>query len=222
MKLLTCALFFSSMSLFAGPQALSELVYEIRNPQTDSAHFRQALEKIGEQLALNVLDELHTKEMAIQTLTGVEANHLLVDEVPVLVTILRAGLPLNAGVQKVFPDAEVGFLAMSRNEETLEPRLDYVALPDLRGKSVIISDTMLATGGSLLNAIQLIEQRSPRRIFVIAAIASRPGIERISKYNPDIKIFAAAIDPSLSSKGYIIPGLGDAGDRSYGMKHTYE
>lgn len=221
MKLLAVMCILSNMSVFAGPLALSELVYEIRNPQTDSARFREALEKIGENLALNVLEELDIKEVTIQTLTGAEANHILVDEVPVLVTILRAGLPLNAGVQKIFPLAEVGFLAMARNEETLKADVSYVALPDLRGKSVIISDTMLATGGSLLDAIQIVEQRSPRRIFIIAAIASKAGIERISKYNPAIQIFAAAIDPSLNDKGYIIPGLGDAGDRSYGSKQKH-
>jgi len=206
MKLLACVVLLSAMSIFAGSQALSELVYEIRNPQTDSASFRQALEKIGENLALKVLEELDTKEVTIQTLTGTEAKHVVVDEIPVLVTILRAGLPLNTGVHKVFQNAKVGFLAMSRNEVTLKADVDYVALPDLEGKSVIISDTMLATGGSLLDAIQIVEQRSPRRIFVIAAIASKQGIERISKYNPTIKIFAAAIDPSLNDKGYIIPG----------------
>ena len=107
---------------------------------------------------------------------------------------------------------------MSRNEETLRASVDYVALPDLKDKSVIISDTMLATGGSLLNAIQMIVEKSPRRIFVIAAIASQFGIERIVNDHPEIKIFAAAIDPFLNEKGYIIPGLGDAGDRSYGNK----
>lgn len=88
----------------------------------------------------------------------------------------------------------------------------------MSGKTVIISDTLLATGGSMLDAIQIIEKRSPKRIFIIAAIASKPGIERISTYNSAIKIFAAAIDPRLNDKGYIIPGLGDAGDRAYGKK----
>ena len=208
-----------TLSISAKTQALNELVYEIRNPETDSARFRKNLEKIGEQLAFAVLEELNTKEMTLTTLTGAEAKHLLVDEIPVLVTILRAGLPLNAGVQKVFPHSEVGFLAMSRNEETLKAEVDYIALPDLKDKLVIISDTMLATGGSLLDAIQIVEQNHPKQIFVIAAIASQPGLERIFKYNPAIKIFAAAVDPSLNEKGYIIPGLGDAGDRSYGKKH---
>jgi uracil phosphoribosyltransferase len=220
-KLYILSFLVLSTAVFAQPQALSQLVYEIRNPKTDADHFRQALERIGENLACEVLEELSTKEVVIQTLTEMEAKHRIVDEAPVLVTILRAGLPLNAGVQKVFPNAEVGFMAMSRNEETLKADVNYVALPNLRGKTVILSDTMLATGGSLLDAIQIIERGSPKRIFVIAAIASKTGIERIHAYNPAIKIFAAAIDPSLSSKGYILPGLGDAGDRAYGKKHFF-
>lgn len=201
------------------PQALNQLVYEIRHPETDAVHFRRALEKIGENLALDVLEELNTREISVQTLTGAEAKHSLLEENPVLVTILRAGLPLNTGIQKVFPNAEVGFLAMSRNEETLKADVGYIALPDLRGKAVLLSDTMLATGGSLLDAIQILERRGAKKIFVIAAIASKPGIERIVQRHPEIKIFSAAIDPLLNNKGYIIPGLGDAGDRAYGKKH---
>jgi len=208
----------TNMTAFAKTQALSQLVYEIRNPETDSAHFRQALEKIGEYLALDVLQELSTQEKTVQTLTGGEARHQLVNETPVLITILRAGLPLNAGVQRVFPDAEVGFLAMSRNEETLQATVEYVAIPNLKNRSVIISDTMLATAGSLINAIKIIEQYEPKRIFLITAIASEPGIDRIRQYDPKIRIFSAAIDPQLNDKGYIIPGLGDAGDRSFGNK----
>lgn len=205
-------------ALFSQPQALSERVFEIRNPSTDAAHFRKALEKIGETLAMDVLEEFHTEEVSVQTLTGAEAKHALVDEKPVLVTILRAGLPLNEGVLKIFPNSEVGFLAMSRNEATLKAEVEYIALPNLKGKTVILSDTMLATGGSILDAIYILEERGAGQIFVISAIASKPGIDRISSYNPNIKIFAAAIDPSLNDKGYIIPGLGDAGDRAFGMK----
>jgi uracil phosphoribosyltransferase len=213
------AFLFIGATLFGQSQALNQLVYEIRNPNTDAAHFRGALEKIGEHLAREVLEELDTKETSIQTLTGVEAKHTLVDEMPVLVTILRAGLPLNAGVHKVFPEAEVGFLAMARNEETLKASVDYIALPDLRDRSVIIVDTMIATADSMLNALRIVKECHPKQIFVIAGIAAQFGIDRILAYNPEIKIFAAAIDPALNEKGYIIPGLGDAGDRSYGVKH---
>lgn len=208
----------STSPLFSGPQALNELVYALRSPQTDAAHFRKALEKIGETLAQGVLEQLETEEVTVETLTGSKASCLLVNETPALVTILRAGLPLNAGVQKVFPHSDVGFLAMSRNEETLEADVEYVALPDLKGRTVIISDTMLATGGSMLHAIHLIEKRAPKRIFIITAIAAQCGIERIFARYPEIKVFAATVDPLLNDKGYIIPGLGDAGDRAYGKK----
>lgn len=201
-------------------KALSQLVYEIRNPETDAFSFRQGLERIGEYLAMVVLEELQTKEVSIQTLTGANATHLVVEESPVLVTILRAGLPLNEGVQKIFPKSEVGFFAMSRDEKTFKAKIEYVSLPSLKDRYVIVSDTMLATGGSLLDVIQLIEKYEPKMVFVITAIASQYGIERILQYNSNVKIFAAVIDPDLNEKGYIVPGLGDAGDRSYGKK-TY-
>jgi uracil phosphoribosyltransferase len=151
-----------------------------------------------------------------------DATHALVDETPVLVTILRAGLPLNNGVQKVFPNSEVGFLAMSRNEETLKAKVDYIAIPNLKDRTVMITDTMLATGGSMVDAIQIIEKYEPKKIYVISAIASAPGIKRVLQYNPNVKIFAAVTDPTLNSKGYIMPGLGDAGDRAFGKKHKMD
>ena len=211
-----------STAAFAQNQALNQLVYEIRNPQTDAVHFRCALEKIGEYLALSVLEELRTTEATLETLTGGVATHNLLEENPVLITILRAGLPLNNGVQKVFPSAEVGFLAMARDEETMRARVDYIAIPDLEGRCVILTDTMLATGGSLCDAIKIVEKYGPKKIYVITANAAQPGIDRILRLNPSIKIFAAAIDPSLNDKGYIMPGLGDAGDRCYGKKHVAE
>lgn len=219
MKVFLASLILINATLFAQSKAMNQLVYEIRNPMTDAVRFRYALEKIGENLANEVLDELSTKETAVLTLTGAEAKHFLVDETPVLVTILRAGLPLNTGVQNVFPNSQVGFLGMARNETTLEADVNYVALPELKGKTVILSDTMLATGGSILNAIKIIEQKGAQRIIIITAIASKPGIEKITNYNPNIKVYAAAIDPYLNDKGYILPGLGDAGDRAYGEKH---
>lgn len=220
MRLFVLGFLAFSAAVFAQSQALSQLVYKIRDPQTNRAQFRRTLEKIGENLALNVLEELDTKEVAIQTLTGIEAKHLLVDETPVLVTILRAGLPLNSGIQKVFPNSKVGFLAMARNEDTLKASVSYIALPHLENRSVIISDTMIGTGGSMVDAIQIVEQMHPKKIYVIAAIASQPGINRILENHPHVKIFSAAIDPFLNDKGYILPGLGDAGDRSYGIKHS--
>lgn len=209
------------MNVGVDMQALNELIYKARCPQTDSPGFREVIEKIGEILALQVLDQLDTEEVSIETLMGGTAVHHLVKNMPVLVTILRAGLPLNAGVQKVFPYADVGFLAMSRNEDSLEADVQYIGLPNVNGKTVIITDTMLATGGSLLQAINIIQKRAPKKILIINAIAAQSGIDRIHSHYPHIKIFSAAIDPTLNDKGYIVPGLGDAGDRSYGNKVSF-
>lgn len=221
------ALSVSAALFFATPLAIAEqhhqtvlnqLVYEIRNPETKGEDFRKALEKIGEYLALEVMDLLEQKRVDVETLTHASATHLLLEEQPVLVTILRAGIPLCMGVHKVFPDAEVGFIAMSRNEETLQPDVEYVAIPDLNDKCVILADTMIATAGSVLDAIKIIEERGAKKIYIIGAIAAEPGIQRIKQAYPSVNIIAAAVDPSLNEKGYIVPGLGDAGDRAYGRK----
>jgi uracil phosphoribosyltransferase len=200
------------------PSALDHFVYQIRDPETCAKDFRLALEKIGEYLALEVREKLDHETVEIETLLGKTASHSKVVMPPVLVTILRAGVPLCTGVQNVFPDAEVGFIAMSRNEETLQADVEYVAIPDLKDKDVVLVDTMIATGGSIIDALKLIEMHSPSRVIVVGAIASQPGIERIHRDYPAVEVIAAAVDPSLNEKGYIVPGLGDAGDRSYGHK----
>ena len=197
---------------------LSQLIYEIRNPATDISAFQTAIHKIGQYLGIEVLQNLPTREAKITTLTGDTASHRLSNEDPVLVTLLRAGLPLLKGVQSVFPQATVGFLATSRNEESLKPVTDYIGIPDVKNKIVIIIDTMLATGGSLVDAIQIIEPHGPKEIQIVCAIASQPGIDYILSLYPRMKIYAAAIDSKLNDRGYIVPGLGDAGDRSYGKK----
>ncbi|MBI3236603.1 MAG: uracil phosphoribosyltransferase, partial [Chlamydiales bacterium] len=159
---------------------------------------------------------------SIQTLTGGIASVEVLVEEPVLVTILRAGLPLCQGVQNIFPKAPTGFIAMSRDEKTFLAKLEYVALPDMKGKSVVLIDTMIATGGSILDAIEILEKRLPKQIIVLGAIASSSGIARIQKAYPHVELITAAIDPLLNEKGYIVPGLGDAGDRSYGCKHQMQ
>lgn len=206
-----------SFSLFSNP-ILESLIYKIRDPQTDKQEFRECLEKIGEYLALDIANELKTSKQEIMTIMQKRAQHNIVDENIVLVTILRAGLPLFNGIFKVFPNAEAGFFAMQRNEKTLKASIDYVALPPIEDKTVIIADTMLATGGTLLDAIQIIEKRNPKKIIVVCAIGAQEGINRILHYNKDIKIYSGYVDPWLNDVGYIVPGLGDAGDRAYGIK----
>jgi uracil phosphoribosyltransferase len=217
-KLILLFMFMTNVAAYAQTHGISQLIYKLRDPETKAPQFRESLEKVGEYLALELLNELSSKETTIETITGAKATHLIVDVNPVLVTILRAGLPLNAGVLKVFPNAKVGFLAMSRDEQTFKAKVEYIALPDLKNQYVIITDSMLATGGSLINAIKLIEEQKPKKIFVISAIVSEQGVAQISEHNPNIKIFAGVIDPILNEKKYIVPGLGDAGDRSFGLK----
>ncbi len=197
-----------------------ELLFELRDPSTGKQRFRKCLEKIGEYLAWEIVPELDGKDVTITTLTNAPATHHIRNEEPVLIAILRAGVPLCYGVQKVFPQSEVGFLGMARNEETLKAKVDYIALPDLTGKTVVFVDTMVGTGGSIIDAIQIIEKKQPKKIIVFCAFASQPGIDRILAYNPSVKIIAASIDPILNERGYIVPGLGDAGDRSYGPKSS--
>ncbi len=222
-KVLFIFFLLSSVAIYSQNAILDQLIFEIRNPQTDSVCFRNALEKIGEYLALDVACELDTKESRVHTLTDADAVHHLIDENPVLVTILRAGIPLNLGVQKVFPYSKVGFIVMARDEETLKADVSYVALPSLADQTVILADTMLATGGSIFDALEILVQCNPKRIFVITAIAAKPGIARILQKFPNVKIFAGAIDSELNESGFIVPGLGDAGDRSYGEKvHTLQ
>jgi uracil phosphoribosyltransferase len=206
-----------SISLFSNP-IIESLVYKVRDPKTSKQDFRCYLEKIGEYLAIEVAKDLSTSKQSVMTIMQKEAEHNIVDEEIVLVTILRAGLSLFNGVFKVFPGAEAGFFAMQRNEQTLIASVEYVALPPIEDKTVIIADTMLATGGSILDAIKIVEKRNPKKIILVCTIASKEGVDRVLKHNNDIKIYSASIDPVLNEIGYIIPGLGDAGDRSYGTK----
>ena len=202
-------------------QIINELLYTLRNPETKPFDFRGHLEKLGEYLALQVLEELSTKETSIQTITGYSLSYPKITESPVLTTILRAGLPLCRGMERVFPHSEIGFFAMSRNEETLKAKMEYIALPDLKDRTVILSDVMLATGGSIIDAINVIQRLQPKKIFIICAIATPEGLASVLKHHPLTQIYSASVDLALNDKGFIIPGLGDAGDRCFGKKYRF-
>lgn len=207
-----------STALMASNPAMEGLLFKLRDPATGRAGFRKSMKKVGEYLALDVAQDLQTEEKSIETVLGVEATHNLIKDKVVLVTILRAGLPMLEGFMKVFPDAEIGFFAMKRDEETLKAKLDYVALPSLEGKVVIVIDPMIATGGSMVDAIKILEKDRPARIIAAGAFATEIGFNKIHEHNASIKCFAAVVDPILNGVGYIVPGLGDAGDRAFGMK----
>jgi uracil phosphoribosyltransferase len=202
---------------------LSEWVGEIRDiqVQSDRMKFRRNLERIGEIAGYEISQLMIYTEKEVQTPLGISICKTLAEQ-PVLATILRAGLPLHQGLLNVFDKADNAFISAYRKHKrdgTFEISLDYISCPDLDNRIVIISDPMLATGASLVNTIQYLkEEGRPREIHVVAAIACTVGIEFVQRSEPNVKIWCAAIDEELTAKGYIVPGLGDAGDLAYGVK----
>ncbi len=204
-------------------QFLSEL--RDQNIQQDRMRFRRNLERIGEIFAYEISKELEYEEKEVITPLG-SAKMQLLKEQPLLATILRAGLPLHEGMLNYFDQANNGFVSAYRKydkEEDFVIKLDYVSAPSLKDTVLIISDPMLATGGSLVASIKgLIEKGNPKTIHVVSVLASNEGIENLKKTFSKWKmtIWTGAIDDELTAKAYIVPGLGDAGDLAYGKKEN--
>jgi len=202
---------------------LSNWVAELRdtNVQTDRMRFRRNLERIGEVAAYEISKTLRWKEEEISTPLGTSVTKVL-EQQPVLATILRAGLPLHQGMLNYFDKADNAFISAYRKHHrdgTFEISLDYVSCPSLENRVVIISDPMLATGSSLVKTVQYLrDEGMPSEIHIVCAIACTVGIEYVQRHEPRVKIWSAAIDEELTAKGYIVPGLGDAGDLAYGTK----
>ncbi len=197
---------------------LEALIFKLRNPLTEKSQFRTTLETVGEQIGYIIAQDLPTAKQEVKTQLGKNAYHNILAEQPIIIGVLRAGIPFMNGLLRAFPDSEAGFIGAMRDEKTAKSTISYVALPNIYKKIVILADTMLATGGSIIESIKILEKENPKEIIIASAIASKPGIENILKYKPDIKIHTAVSDPILNDKYFIVPGLGDAGDRSYGRK----
>ncbi len=198
-------------------------INELRNVdiQHDRMRFRRNMERIGEIAAFEISKSLEQKEIEIQTpLDKIKVKEIAVQ--PVITTILRAGVPLFQGILNYFDKADCGFVAAYRKHDAndyFSIKQDYLTCPDIEGRPLIVGDPMLATGASLIEAIKdLLTNGKPSSLHIVAAIASRQGVETIQEAYPDAKIWVGAIDENLTSKGYITPGLGDAGDLSYGEK----
>jgi uracil phosphoribosyltransferase len=202
---------------------ISTWISELRDVaiQNDRMRFRRNLERIGEVAAYEISSQLEYEEREIQTPLGISVCDLLKNQ-PVLATILRAGLPLHQGLLNYFDKADNAFISAYRKhnkEGGFDISLDYVSCPDLENRVVIISDPMLATGASLVKTIQFLrEEGHPSSIHVVVAIACTVGIEYVHRSEPNCKIWCGAIDDELTAKGYIVPGLGDAGDLAFGNK----
>src|SRR5688500_1667493 len=202
---------------------LGTWISEIRDVQiqTDRLRFRRNLERIGEIAAYEISKQLEYVEKEVQTPLGISICPMLTEQ-PVLATILRAGLPLHQGLLNFFDRADNAFISAFRKHNrdgSFEISLDYVSCPELENRVVIIADPMLATGSSLVKTIQFLrEEGRPKEIHIVVAIACTVGIEYVQRSEPNVKIWCGAIDEELTAKGYIVPGLGDAGDLAFGTK----
>lgn len=202
---------------------VSNWVSELRDTevQQDRMRFRRNLERIAEVIGYEISKEMETEDKEIQTPMGIAQSKVLRDQ-PVLATILRAGLAMHNGLLSYFDRADNAFLSAYRkhNEDgSFEIALEYMSCPQIEGRVVIVSDPMLATGASLVKAIQYLREAGKiKKLHVVCAIAATKGIETLLKAEPEVNIWCGDIDDELSAKGYIIPGLGDAGDLAYGSK----
>jgi len=203
---------------------LHEYIREIRDIeiQKDRMHFVKNLERIGEISAYEISKKLDYKIVQTQTpLTTTDTNTLAVQ--PVIATIIRAGLPLYNGFMQVFEKADSAFMAAYRKtgkDGNMESVVEYASSPRLDGRTLIIADTMIATGTTIVDIYnKLMEYGQPSQTFISGAIVSKPAIDYIQEHIPSVTIYAATIDNELNDKFYIVPGLGDAGDISYGAKY---
>lgn len=191
----------------------------LRDTSTDTQMFRQLVNELTLLLTYEATKDMATEPAEISTpLERMTAQRISGKKVAVC-PILRAGMGMLDGVLSLIPVARVGFIGLYRNEETLEPVEYYVKLPnDIAERDVILLDPMLATGNSTAAAVKLVKDSGATSVRLIALIAAPAGIERIHREHPDVHIVVAGIDRELNEKGYIVPGLGDAGDRLYGTK----
>lgn len=189
----------------------------MRNKNTSTKDFAQNLSEIGSLMAFEVARNLPTKDVDVETPMGICHTKMLAKDV-VLVPILRAGLGMVDGIRSIIPTAKVGFIGMYRNEETLEPVEYFAKFPDMSDANVMVLDPMLATGGSSIAAIDMVKKRGAKNIKLVCLVGAPEGVKAFQEKHPDVDIYLAALDDHLNDVGYIVPGLGDAGDRIFGTK----
>jgi uracil phosphoribosyltransferase len=196
---------------------VTDALARIRDRDTPNALFRQNLERIGTLLLAEATKDLPTVDGTVETpLTTASARRIA--EQPVVVPILRAGLGFVGAAQELLPNADVGFIGMARNEQTHEPEPYVNKLPEsLAGRPVIVIDPMLATGGSMIHTLRVLRERgAPEPITVVCALAAPEGIRAVADEGIPVHLVTAAIDQHLNDAAFIVPGLGDAGDRQFG------
>ncbi len=191
----------------------------MRKTSTSSSEFRALVSEIATLMCYEATRDLPLKEIEIETPICKTNKNILAGKKLAFVPILRAGLGMVDGVLKLVPSARVGHIGLYRDPETLMPVEYYCKLPaDISEREVIVLDPMLATGGSAIDAITQIKKRNPKSIKFMGIIGAPEGLEALCKAHPDVDVYLAALDEKLNDHGYIVPGLGDAGDRIFGTK----
>ena len=191
----------------------------LRSKTTSTKEFRELISEIATILCLEALKDAPLKEIEVETPITKTKGHITDENDYAFVPILRAGLGMVDGVLTLMPNAKIGHIGLYRNEETLEPVEYYCKLPKhIEDKTVIVLDPMLATGGSGSAAITMLKKRGVKKIKFLCVIAAPVGIKKIQEDHPDVTIYVAKLDEKLNDVGYIVPGLGDAGDRIFGTK----
>ena len=191
----------------------------LRSKMTSTKEFRELISEIATILCLEALKDAPLKEIEVETPITKTKGHIIDENNYAFVPILRAGLGMVDGVLTLMPNAKIGHIGLYRNEETLEPVEYYCKLPKhIEDKTVIVLDPMLATGGSGSAAITMLKKRGVKKIKFLCVIAAPVGIKKIQEDHPDVTIYVAKLDEKLNDIGYIVPGLGDAGDRIFGTK----
>ncbi len=208
----------SKVHLIDHPLILHKLSY-LRDKATGTKDFRDLVEEIAMLMAYEITRELPLEDKKIETPIGPMVAKQLSGKKLGIIPILRAGLGMVDGVLRLIPAAKVGHIGLYRDHETLEPVEYYCKLPaDVEERELIVVDPMLATGGSAVAAIQFLKDRGAQNIKLMCLVSAPEGIAKVQKHHDDVNIYVAAIDEKLNENGYIVPGLGDAGDRLFGTK----
>lgn len=208
----------SQLTIIDHPLVQHKLTH-LRKATTPTVHFRQLMREISFFLTYECTRDMPTEDIAIETPVGKTSGSVLSGKKLALVSILRAGNGFLDGILEMVPNARVGFVGLYRDEETLKPVKYYFKVPDdLANRLVLAVDPMLATGNSAIDAISELKQAGAKNIRFMCLVASPEGVANLVAAHPDVQIVTASLDEKLNEKGYIVPGLGDAGDRMFGTK----
>ena len=192
---------------------------QIRQKETSTTQFRQMINEIGGLMVYEITRDLPLEQIEIETPVAKTKANVIAGKKMVVVPILRAGLGMVDGILQMIPSARIGHIGIFRDEETLQPVEYFAKFPDeLDQRDIFIVDPMLATGGSAIAAINSIKQRGAKNIKLVCLVGAPEGVKAINDAHPDVTVYLASLDEKLNEKGYIVPGLGDAGDRIFGTK----